>query len=94
MYRNDQLGIVNGNNGIMSCEQPMFLSYSTTENPKNAISDAMFLPILSIIGYFHIYDLFTLFDEIFIYLIQCILHLWVSTFKIPIKSILLLLCLD
>ena len=32
------------NNGIISCEQPMFLSDSTTENPKNAIFDVAFLP--------------------------------------------------
>ena len=30
------------NNGIISCEQPMFLCHSTTDNPKNAIFDVTF----------------------------------------------------
>ena len=72
----------------------MFLSYSTTENPQNAIFDVTFIPILPIIGYSHIYDLFILFDEIFIYLIQYIQYIWVSTFKVLTNSIPLLLCLD
>ena len=82
------------NNGILSCEQPMFSCYSTTENPRNAIFDVMFWPNLPIIGYSHVYDLFIFFNKIFIYLIQYILYIWVSTFKIPIKPIPLLLCLD
>ena len=61
------------NNGIISCGQPMFVSYSTTGNPQNAIFDVMILPILPIIRYSYIYDLFILFDDIFIYLIQYIL---------------------
>ena len=48
----------------------MLLSYSVTKTPKNAISDVMFLQILSIIGYSHKYYLYTLFSEIFIYLIR------------------------
>ena len=51
----------------------MFVSYSTTGNPQNAIFDVMILPILPIIRYSYIYDLFILFDDIFIYLIQYIL---------------------
>ena len=35
-------GLEVANNGILSCEQPMFSCYSTTENPKNKIFDVMF----------------------------------------------------
>ena len=35
-------GLEVANNGILSCEQPMFSCYSTTENPRNAIFDVMF----------------------------------------------------
>ena len=40
---------------------------STTESPKNAIFNVTFLPILLVTGYFDTYDLFILFDEIFIH---------------------------
>ena len=51
----------------------MFLSYSTTKNPKNAMFGVTFLPILPITGYSNMCDLFIVFYEIFIYLIQYIL---------------------
>ena len=51
----------------------MFLSYSTTEKPKNGMFDVTFLPVLPITEYSHIHDLLILFNEIFIYLIQYIL---------------------
>ena len=82
------------NSWIISCKQPKFLSHSRTKNPKCVIFDMTFYAILPLIGYSHIYHLFILFHEIFKYLIQYLLQIWLGTFKTTIKSILVLFCLS